>query len=242
MKTSSDEKNIYNQEAEQYDRLIACEDYQGNLISAIQSVLPLDNLRAVDLGTGTGRLARLLATHLASIIGFDTSASMLKVARRELSVNKAANWLLGQADHRCLPMASHSVDLVISGWSICYLSVWYPRTWRVELEMALAEMLRVLRQHGRILLIETLGTGSSSPKPPIQLEPYFSWLAEKGFVNTWLRTDYSFKDRSEADELTRFFFGDEMCERIIECPFGVILPECTGLWWSGNLCEWLMEN
>jgi ubiquinone/menaquinone biosynthesis C-methylase UbiE len=228
---SDEEKSIYEQGADQYEQLISREDYQANLLPAIQNVLPLDNLRVVDLGTGTGRLLRLLASHLAGIIGLDTSMPMLKVARHELLRAEQTDWLLGLADHRRLPLAFHSVDLLVSGWSICYLAVWQPDTWRVELELALAEMRRVLRPQGTILLLETLGTGRSSPKPPAQLEAYFAWLDEKGFAHIWLRTDYYFHSRLEADELTHFFFGDEMRSRLIDGPMGVTLPECTGLWW-----------
>ena len=34
----------------------------------------------------------------------------------------------------------------------------------------------------------------------------------------------------EAEELTRFFFGDELAARVVEKEW-LILPECTGIWW-----------
>jgi hypothetical protein len=34
----------------------------------------------------------------------------------------------------------------------------------------------------------------------------------------------------EALELSRFFFGDELADRV-ERNRWVILPECTGVWW-----------
>lgn len=226
-----DEKNIYEHGSDQYERLIAREDFLGNLLPAIQNVIPLENLTAVDLGTGTGRLVRLLVSNLKSIIGLDISEPMLKVAKDEVLKTHQTNWLLGRSDHRHLPISAHSIDLLVSGWSICYLVVWHPETWRTELETAFAEMRRVLRPRGTILILETLGTGRNSPKPPARLEAYYSWLAEKGFVHTWLRTDYHFLTRKEADELTAFFFGEEMRLRLIDDGQGATLPECTGLWW-----------
>jgi hypothetical protein len=123
------------------------------------------------------------------------------------------------------------VDIIVSGWSFSYLPVWHPDTWRAELERALAEMQRVLLPHGSILLLETLGTGRVTPKPPATLEAYYDWLAERGFNHTWLRTDYHFPNLQEAFDLTRFFFGEEMCASLMEGPFSVTLPECTGVWW-----------
>jgi ubiquinone/menaquinone biosynthesis C-methylase UbiE len=226
------EKHVYDDEADQYERLIDREDYQGNILHAIQKIVPEGSLVGVDLGAGTGRLIRLFVPYLAVAIGLDISASMLKVARGELIHLPQKNWLLGQADHRWLPLASHSVDLVLSGWSICYLAVWNLHTWRAELEAALSEIQRVLRPGGCAILLETLGTGRKTPQKPAHLADYFNWLSEKGFIQSWLRTDYHFEDQLEAVHLTRFFFGDEMAAHLVESPVGVILPECTGLWWQ----------
>ena len=52
-----------------------------------------------------------------------------------------------------------------------------------------------------------------------------------GFNATWIRTDYEFASVPEAEELTRFFFGDALADRI-EREQLLILPECTGLWWK----------
>ncbi|MBI3165497.1 MAG: class I SAM-dependent methyltransferase, partial [Chloroflexi bacterium] len=56
------------------------------------------------------------------------------------------------------------------------------------------------------------------------------WLDEKGFQNKWIRTDYKFDSPAEAEELSRFFFGDELGNKLREKKW-VVLPECTGVWW-----------
>jgi hypothetical protein len=35
----------------------------------------------------------------------------------------------------------------------------------------------------------------------------------------------------KARELARFFFGEEMLEKIMVSDDIITLPECTGLWW-----------
>ena len=221
-----DHKAIYTDSALNYDRLVSREDDQGNLLKAIKEVLPIDGLNVVETGAGTGRLTRLLAPYVGSIAAFDTSEPMLELAAASLSQAGLHNWRTGVADHRSLPVADASADLCLSGWSVCYLVDWNRQDWQKEVSKALAEMERVLVPGGWSILIETQGTGFTTPHPPDHLLAYFQFLNDQGFQSKWFRTDYRFKDAREAKELSVFFFGEEMAQKIE----GVILPECTGLW------------
>jgi len=224
--------DIYAHYAKEYERLIAREDYTGNLLAALQKITPLYNLDAVDMGAGTGRLARLLAPFARSVRAFDTSAGMLAVARARLAAEGARHWRVAVADHRALPVTSHSADLVISGWSICYTVVW-ERDWQAELGKALGEMQRVARPGGTLVIVETLGTGCETPAPPESMTPYFAYLEAQGFASTWIRTDYRFASVEEARALTMFFFQQDMSGKLISRE-PVILPECTGIWWKAG--------
>jgi ubiquinone/menaquinone biosynthesis C-methylase UbiE len=227
-----DHKQVYNHEALNYQRLIAREDYQNNLLPAIRAIVHPQGLDVVDLGSGTGRLACLLAPHARSIFAFDLSPHMLEMASLQLKSQGFNNWLPAAADHRYLPLAAGSIDLVISGWSFCYLAVWAEENWEAALTEGLKETDRLLREKGTMIIIETQGTGVTTPEPPEKLGDYFSYLASRGFEHTWLRTDYQFADLEEALELTQFFFGKEMLDKI-GSEAQPILPECTGIWWKG---------
>ena len=224
------QREIYSTQAEQYERLISREDYQGKLLSVLEGITSFAGLDAVELGAGTGRLTRLLAPRAKSMYAFDLSAHMLAVAAAGLRASPALSWGLAVADHRSLPLPSRTADVVISGWSVCYLVTWNPDEWRPQLDRALDEMLRVLRPGGKIILLETLGTGFETPHPPENLVEYYRYLGEKGFSSTWLRTDYRFASLAEAEELAGFFFGEELRRKVAEQGW-VILPECTGIWW-----------
>jgi ubiquinone/menaquinone biosynthesis C-methylase UbiE len=228
--------DIYAHHAEAYERLIAREDHTGNLLAALQAIAPPEGLDVIDMGAGTGRLARLLAPFARSVRAFDTSAAMLAVARAQLQADGARradgvrHAHVAVADHRALPVESRSADLVISGWSLCYTVVW-ERDWQTELGKALVEMQRVTRPGGALIVIETQGTGGETPAPPESLKPYFAHLAANGFASTWIRTDYRFASVEEARALTTFFFQQDMAPRLISrAP--AILPECTGIWWK----------
>ncbi len=225
------EKEVYEAYADQYERLIRREDYQGNILREIKKITSLEGLDVVELGAGTGRLTRLLAPRVRSIKAFDTSAHMLETAEKSLREMGLSNWKTGVADHRKIPVADASADLVISGWSFCYLAVWGGADWQSALQDGLKEIERILRPGGMILIIETLGTGNEMPNPPEHLGLYFDWLTEAGFERGWMRTDYRFASLEEAVELSTFFFGQEMGRKVSENNWQ-ILPECTGIWWK----------
>jgi SAM-dependent methyltransferase len=77
-----DNKTVYSHYADEYEALIAREDYQGNILRTLEEIVPDLRTRFVlDLGAGTGRLARLLAPHVTRVRAFDESAGMLRVCR-----------------------------------------------------------------------------------------------------------------------------------------------------------------
>jgi SAM-dependent methyltransferase len=228
-----DHKRTYKEQSEIYERLVDREDYQAHILSAIQSITSLQEKRVVDLGSGTGRLAGILNHEAAFITGLDLSFDMSLIAHDKGIQLERTNVGVGVADHREIPLPNASFDLVISGWSICYLVDWYPETWERELVRGFSEMQRVLKENGMIIILETMGTGFTSPHPPTHLEKYFRFLTDIGLSKKWIRTDYRFKDISEAKELAGFFFGIELVEKIKKNRWR-ILPECTGVWWSAG--------
>lgn len=226
-------QHIYRHRAADYDRLVTREDYQGNLLRALAELRPLVGLDVVELGAGTGRLTRLLAPVVASIAAFDAAPAMLQTARATLTGHTPPTWGLAVADNAALPLRAAVADLVIAGWSLGHSVAWFPDTWRAVIGAALAEMRRVVRPGGVVVILETLGTGQARPAPPSEgLAAYYAWLeGEHGFQRTWLRTDYRFASLAEAEALTRFFFGDALADRVRDEGL-VDLPECTGVWWA----------
>ena len=227
---SDHQRKIYQTDADRYEALVSQEDYQGNIMKALKEIIDPSGLDVLDLGAGTGRLTLMLAPHVKSIRAFDISSEMLRVCRERLTASGLSNWGVDVADHRQLPVEDASVDLVVSGWSVAYLAVWHPETWRDELEKWLGEMKRVLRRDSFIVLFESLGTGNESPIKLEHLKEYYLWLDEVGFQNKWIRTDYEFASVDESADLAGFFFGEEMANGIRERR-SAILPECTGVWW-----------
>lgn len=226
----SDQRKIYKQEAEQYEKLVSREDCDGNILRALMEIHPFEGANVVELGAGTGRLTRLLVPLTNTIWGLDISGHMLGVGAKLMEAEGAKNWGLAVADHRDLPLAAGIADVAISGWSLCYLAVWGGEEWEESVEKALKEMERVLQRNGKIILLETLGTGCESPAEPEKLSRYYEYLENKGFSRKWIRTDMEFESLEESLELIGFFFGGELAMRVKEKGW-VRVPECTGIWW-----------
>jgi ubiquinone/menaquinone biosynthesis C-methylase UbiE len=220
-------EEIYQTEAEKYDRLISS---QPNLSETVNSIVSYTGLDIIDLGAGTGRLSCVLAGKAKSILLLDESEAMLKVAAKKLGDSRYTNWRVQTSDHRKIQAEDRSADVVVSGWSLCYLASSNIPDWELNLRKMIGEIQRVLRPGGTAVIFETMGTGTETSDPPDFLLKYYRQLEDEyGFSYQWIRTDYHFANVTEAKQLSGFFFGDEMAKKVAET-YGMHLPECAGVW------------
>jgi ArsR family transcriptional regulator len=98
-----------------------------------------------DLGCGTGQLTEVVAPYVRQVIGVDSSADMLDAAR--LRVGGARNVDLRQGELESLPIAEGELDAAMLSLVLHYS----PSPGR-----ALAEVSRVLRPAGRVLVVDML--------------------------------------------------------------------------------------
>jgi SAM-dependent methyltransferase len=98
-----------------------------------------EGTRALDLGTGTGTLARLLAARAGSVVGTDPSAQMVEEAR-EIGGPSSLTYEVGTAES--IDVADGSLDLVTAGQ--CWH--WFDR------DAAAAEIRRVLVPGGHLVI------------------------------------------------------------------------------------------
>ncbi len=225
-----DYEEIYAEHAGRYDELVAAEDCEHALLPALEAVRSLRGTDVLEVGVGTGRLTRIVAPLARRVFGVERSRAMLEVARQHLAA--AANVTLLLADARALPVAAASADVALAGWVFGHFRYWMPADWKTEVGSAIGHMQRALRPAGTLVVIETLGTGSTEPAAPSQeLAEYYAWLeSELGFERAAIRTDYQFESVERAAEVTGFFFGDEFAKRVVAERWSRI-PECTGIWW-----------
>lgn len=223
-------RRIYTTQAARYQHLIAAEDVENNLLALLTVMLDLEGRRVVDVGSGTGRLPRLLHRLGAVGLALDLHAAMLLENHQQQQRNNV-HWPLIVGDVRRLPLPNACAGLVTAGWAIGHFCGWYGSDWRQHVERAVGEMLRVAARGGDVIIIETLGTGVSSAEPPTDtLEVYYRLLEERwGFERHVIATDYQFSSVSEAVTAMRFFFGETLARKILRGKWRRV-PEWTGVW------------
>ncbi len=115
----------------------------------------------LDLAGGTGDLAALYAPLVGSggrVVLADINGAMIDVARDRLTDRGLMNVAVCQADAEALPFADASFNCVTIGFGLRNVT---------RKERALAEMLRVLRPNGRLLVLEF-----SKPENPMIAAAY----------------------------------------------------------------------
>ena len=98
-----------------------------------------------DLGCGTGQLTEVLAPYVRQVVAVDSSADMLDAAR--LRLGEAGNVDLRQGELESLPIEAGELDVAMLSLVLHYS----PSPGR-----ALAEVARVLRSGGRVLVVDML--------------------------------------------------------------------------------------
>ena len=115
--------------------------------------------RALDVATGTGDLAIELARRGADVVGADFADEMLAVARRKRG-GEAIAW--EHANALALPYPDDAFDAATVGFGARNFS---------DLDRGLAEMARVVRPGGRVVILEI----TTPTKPPLSTF-YGAWF------------------------------------------------------------------
>ncbi len=98
-----------------------------------------------DLGCGTGQLSETIAPHVKRVVAVDSSSDMLDAARARLA--ELPNVDLRQGELEALPLEAGELDAAMMSLVLHYSA---------DPALALAEVARVLRPGGRLLLVDML--------------------------------------------------------------------------------------
>jgi ArsR family transcriptional regulator len=132
--------------AEEWDRLRALLIPDEQVEAALLKALGKASLgRLLDVGTGTGRMADLLAPRAEHVVALDRSPEMLRLARAKLQRLPAERWELVQGDFAALPFEPDSFDTIVFHQVLHYAH---------DPGYVLQEASRVCRPGGRIAIVD----------------------------------------------------------------------------------------
>lgn len=119
--------------------------WKKKVLKMIASKKPANIL---DIATGTGDMAILLAqTTAQKIVGLDISAGMLDVGRKKIEAKNLSSKIeMVHADSENIPFGDNSFDAITVGYGIRNFET---------LEKGLAEIYRVLKPGGTLVILET---------------------------------------------------------------------------------------
>jgi ArsR family transcriptional regulator len=137
-----------------------------------------------DLGCGTGRLAEILAPHVARVVGVDASPEMLGAARERLATHSNVDLRVGELES--LPVDSATLDAGILSLVLHHTQ---------EPMAALRELYRTLVPGGRALVVDMLPHDRAEYRNQMghlwqgfSETQIVSWLGEAGFGQTRFHT------------------------------------------------------
>lgn len=167
-------------------------------LEAFIGLLPRDWV-VLDVGSGTGFQLPTLGRHFARVIGVEPVGRMLDVARERVRASGLENVELTRGDLTELPVASAGVDLAIAALVIHHVST--PRD-------ALAELARVVKPGGKVMLIEQCAHDNEAFRDRMQdrlwgFEPdeFRAMLLDQEFVDVATRRLWTVVGAADAPAL-----------------------------------------
>jgi len=148
-------RGIFNRTARNYERLeslVGLGTGSWYRRQALQEAGLAAGMRVIDVGTGTGLLARAAARIVGDptlVSGIDPSPGMLENAR----VPAGVELLSGSAER--IPAADSCADFLCMGYALRHIG---------DLSAASAEFFRVLRPGGRLCVLEITAPAGSVPR------------------------------------------------------------------------------
>lgn len=176
------------QVAKMFDRISGRYDFLNHFLSlgidigwrkkAIRELESINPRKLLDVATGTGDFAiQALSLDPEKIIGVDISEGMLEVGRKKMRERKVDGRIeMKSGDSENLPFSDNTFDAVIVGFGVRNFE---------NLERGLAEMFRVVRPGGKVVILEFSKPRSFPFKQIYNF--YFKYILPK--IGRWISSD-----------------------------------------------------
>lgn len=155
LNTTTDQKNYYDKNAEQFEERIFFGRANRNHLKKIQKICELLDLKnnngsefcILEIGVGTGLHAKYVTKQFTDVryVGLDLSEKMLCLAQKKLLSNNLDNWNFLVGDGNLLPFRNNSFDAVYISGSLHH----FPDPFK-----GLKEVCRTVKPDGPIVVME----------------------------------------------------------------------------------------
>ncbi|MCR8642218.1 MerR family transcriptional regulator [Paenibacillus sp. N1-5-1-14] len=136
--------SLYDENVEHFQPRWIHQDYDRALDRTVKRLSPKSGELGLEIGVGTGNLTKRIVDLGVRIVAIDQSKEMLKQCRLKLPEveTKIGNFL-------ALPCLDGQFDYVVTSFAFHHLT-------EEQKPLALAEMRRVLKPHGRICIVDVM--------------------------------------------------------------------------------------
>lgn len=161
----------------------------------VATFAPLARKQILDIGCGSGTLARSLSAQGAHVVGVDPNNEALAVARQAVPTGA-----FHQANAEAMPFADHSFDGAVFLNSLHHVP-------KLAMPPGLQEAARVTKSAGAIVVVEPLAEGSFfSALRPVEDETDVRTAAQE--VLHWALEGGTFEQVNRINYLRREYFTD----------------------------------
>ncbi|HLZ26675.1 MAG TPA: methyltransferase domain-containing protein [Chloroflexota bacterium] len=150
----------------------------ADLAALVQAAGLRGDEHVLDLGCGAGHAALAVAAHAAEVTAVDVTPDMVATASRLAAQRGVTNLTVRLADVAQLPFPDARFDLVTSRVAAHHFA---------DPRQALAEAFRVLRPHGRLLLIDSVAPEMAALDTFMQC---FELLRDASHVRNWRPSEW----------------------------------------------------
>jgi SAM-dependent methyltransferase len=194
----------------------------GHVLAAMRSLAPWDGATVIDLGCGSGYWLPVYARDARRVVGVEPDRLLVAAAARRTGGLPGVEVLAGSAEH--IPLPDGSADVVHARFAYFFppgASAGVPGVAARDNTAGLAEVLRVLRPGGRLVVVdndyrwgEFSGLlAASAANPPLQTTARTdAWWAARGATRHEVRSELRFASRDGLAAVLRIEFPADVAD------------------------------
>tara|TARA_B100000676_G_scaffold308209_1_gene368476 strand:- start:887 stop:1870 length:984 start_codon:yes stop_codon:yes gene_type:complete len=139
-------ESFFKQNAKEWDGIRRLHINDASVEEALLEFLPArSGWEHLDIGTGTGRILKIIAPKAKRAVGIDLSLEMLSVARSALASPEFSNCQVRHGDMQRLPFENDTFDVATFHLVLHYAE---------RPELVLSEATRLLRPSGKLIVVD----------------------------------------------------------------------------------------